>query len=281
MSARHIAFAVRTDGDERRRLKPGGDEDEALSEHRTRHVREAIAVADAPDLLAGQRLVGRRPIRADRHELIAIADGDDERRRIRLIGRPAPRGLPSRLAGGRVQGDDVRVAAVAVAIDDQQIAIERRRSAVAMLRLVPQVRRPQNVAGRAQRRRAVGAEVHVDAIAIDDRRRRCAAVLRIDVSGIVETKDLDVDELAAGRDVEGQRAQRCRDAAAPLLGLDDRRQPDAAAGDRGRRPSEAGNGGLPDDVLGFTPLERQTALGGMALTRRAAELRPVLRLCQG
>src|SRR6185436_19355440 len=96
MTARHVASTVGTHGDERRSLKPGRDVHETLSEHRTRNVGEAIAVADAPDLLAGQRLVCRGTIGPDRHELILLADGDDERRRVRLIGRTAPRGLPAR-----------------------------------------------------------------------------------------------------------------------------------------------------------------------------------------
>ncbi len=197
-----------------------------------------------------------------------------------MIGRPAARCLPSRLTGGGIERDHVRLTTVAVTIDDQQIPIERRRSAIAMLRFIAKVCRPQDLSGRADGGGPLRAEMHVNTIAIDNRCRRRATVFRVHVSGFVEMKDFDVDQLAPRRDVVGQRAQRCRDTAASLFRLDDSRQPYASVGDNRRGPSMAGNRRLPDDVGGFAPLERQTALGGMALTRRAAELRPVLRPCQ-
>src|SRR5688572_21047910 len=281
MRACDVALPVRTHRYERRCLETRGNEDESLPKNRARDVREAVAVADAPDLLAGQRFVCRGSIRADGHELILLANSDDERRGIGLVRWPAPRCLPSCLAGCRIERNNVCIAAVAIAVDDQQIAIERRRATVAMLRLISQMRRPENLARGAERSGAFGAEMHVDAVAIDDRRWRRPAVLRVDVSGLVEMKDLDVDDLTPGRDVERQRAQRCRHAAAPFFRLDDSREPDATVGDGRRRPSQTRNWRLPDDVLGFTPLERQTALGGMSLTGGAAELGPVLRLKQG
>ena len=79
-------------------------------------------------------------------------------------------------------------------------------------------------------------------------------------SGLAMWKHFDVDDFSAGDDVEGQRAQRRQEASAPFLCLDDGRQPHTVAGAHGRRPPQAGNGGLPENVLGFTPLERQTAL---------------------
>src|SRR6185503_13745611 len=120
---------------------------------------------------------------------------------------PPPSCLPSRLAARGIECNHVCVAAVAVAVDDQQVPIEGRRSTVAMLRLIPKVRRPQDLARRAERRRAFSAKVHEYSIAIDDWRWRCPAVLRIDVSGIVEAEDFDVDDLAPGRDVKGESAQ--------------------------------------------------------------------------
>ena len=58
----------------------------------------------------------------------------------------AARRLPACLAGSGIERDDVGLTAIAIAVDDQQILIQRRRSAVAVLRLIPQVRRPQNLA---------------------------------------------------------------------------------------------------------------------------------------
>ena len=162
--------------EQRRLLKPGRDVDEAVPEHRTRHVGEAVGVAHAPDLLAGLRIVGGRAIRADADELVAVADPDHERRRIRLVPRLAPRRFPADFPGPLVERDDERLVA-AVAAEDQQIAVQHRRPAVAVLRLVRETRLPDDLAGGGQRGGAFGAEMHVDAVAVDDRasgRRGCS-----------------------------------------------------------------------------------------------------------
>ena len=103
---RHIAGPIGPDGDQRRLLKAGRDVDQPVAVDRPRHVREAVGVADAPDLLAGRRIVGGRAIRADAHDLIALADADHERRRVGLIARLAAIGLPPDLAGALVERDD-------------------------------------------------------------------------------------------------------------------------------------------------------------------------------
>ena len=121
------------------------------------------------------------------------------------------------------------------------------------------------VAGRRHRGRALGAEVHVDAIAVDDRRRRGVAVLRVR-----ERRSSAAGRLRrrapAGRSssVERQQAQRG-------LALHRRRrgQPHAPAGDDRRRPAAAGHRDLPRDVLRFAPLDRQPALRTTAPGRRA------------
>src|SRR5262249_1147168 len=57
----------------------------------------------------------------------------------------------------------------AVAVEDQQIARELGRSAVAMLRFVRELRLPDDVAGGRQRRRAVRTQMDVDTIALAHR----------------------------------------------------------------------------------------------------------------
>src|SRR5262249_47900258 len=54
-------------------------------------------------------------------------------------------------------------------------------------------------------------------------------------------------------------------------------QVDAALPDDRRRPAEAGNALLPDDILVGTPLRRQAALGDSPLPCWPTELGPVLR----
>src|SRR5688572_20931515 len=115
-------------------------------------------------------------MRADADQLIAIADTDDERRRIGLIvGLPAHR-LPSHRPGGFVERDDIRLV-VTVAVDDQKVSIECRRAAGAVLRLIPESGFPEKFALRRERGGAVGAEMHKDAVAFNDRGWRGVTVL--------------------------------------------------------------------------------------------------------
>src|SRR4029079_13140572 len=100
----------------------GRDVHEPVAVYRTRDVGEAVGIADAPDLFAGLRIVGARAVRADADHLVALADADDERRRVGLIWRIAPRRFPSHLAGVFVDRHDERLVA-AVAAQDQQIAV--------------------------------------------------------------------------------------------------------------------------------------------------------------
>src|SRR5262245_52318619 len=99
-----------------------------MAKHGPRHIREPVGVADTPDLLAGLGVVRRRAKGAHAQDLIASADFDHERRRIRLVSRLAPVGPPARLSRALVESDDVRGIA-AVAAEDQQIAIDNWRSA--------------------------------------------------------------------------------------------------------------------------------------------------------
>ena len=179
-------------------------------------------------------------------------------------------GLPSFRAGPLVERHhECRVAAVAV--EDQQVLVQRRRPAVAVLRFVREPLSPHDLAGGGERRGSVRAEVHVDPIAFDDRRRRGVGILRVEQVAAGEAEHLDVDDLTAAGRVEGERTQRGR------VAVDDRRgEPDPAVGDDRRRPAGAGHRRLPADVLRFTPFERQPGLARQALPGRTAELRPVL-----
>ena len=81
---------------------------------------------------------------------------------------------------------------------------------------------------------------------------------------------LDVDDLAAGGEVERQRAQRN----VPFAGR--RGDPDLAGADDRRRPAAAGHRGLPGHVAGFAPLDRHAGRGRVSLAAGPAELRPVV-----
>src|SRR6185503_12226918 len=68
----HVARAVRAYRKQRWLLETGRDVDESVPEHGTRHVREPIIVADAPDLLARAWIIGRGPECADADDLVPI-----------------------------------------------------------------------------------------------------------------------------------------------------------------------------------------------------------------
>ena len=97
VAARHVAGAVDPHREQRRLLETGRDVDQSVTEHRTRHVRETVVVADPPDLAARFRIVGGGPIGADADQLIAIADPNHQRRRVGLVRRLAARRLPAHL----------------------------------------------------------------------------------------------------------------------------------------------------------------------------------------
>src|SRR5712691_5669469 len=88
-----------------------------------------------------------------------------------------------------------------------------------------------------------------------------------------DPEDFGVHHLASGFTVEGEGAKRRR-----AFLLNGRRQPDTAANDHRRRPTETRNPDLPDHIARLAPLERQAALGRDSLTGRATKFRPVLGL---
>ena len=120
-----------------------------------------------------------------------------------------------------------------------------------------------------------GAEVHEDAIALDDRRRRCPAVLRVDLARGTDREHHHVHQLAPAGLVVSEQTQR--DVVLPRIVLGGRRQPHAAVGHDRRRPAQPRHGHLPRDVAGFAPLEGQTRGVGFTLPARPAKLRPLRR----
>jgi len=74
MRARDVPATVGTDGNQRGFLKPRRDEHQSLTKHGPRNIGESLAVADAPDLVPGERFVRDGPERANRHELVFVAD---------------------------------------------------------------------------------------------------------------------------------------------------------------------------------------------------------------
>ena len=134
------------------------------------------------------------------------------------------RRLPARLAGALVERDDESLAST-VAVDDQQIAVKDRRATGAVLRLITELLLPQHLTPRRQSRCAFRAEMHVDAVALDDWRRRRAIVLRVERAARPDVKDFDVHDFSSSRHVIRQQPQGHASI------LDRRRQPDAASRD--------------------------------------------------
>src|SRR5204862_7038314 len=109
-------------------------------------------------------------------QLTAVADPYNELRLIGLIVPFPPHRLPSHLPGGFVEPDDISLV-VTVAVDDQKVPIEHRRAAVAVHRLIREFGFPKKFTLRGERGGAVSAEMHKDAVAFNDRRRRSVTVL--------------------------------------------------------------------------------------------------------
>ena len=127
--------------------------------------------------------------------------------------------------------------------------MDDRRAAGAVLRLVVEARLPEDLAGRRQRRRAIRAEVHVDAIAVDDRRRRRPAVLRVDVAAIGGTLNTSTltTSLPVATSNASARSEMPRCSTAVVI----QTLPSATTGEDQPRP---GHRRLPRDVLALAPL---------------------------
>jgi hypothetical protein len=66
---------------------------------------------------------------------------------------------------------------------------------------------PDDLPGRGYGRGTFRPEVHVDAIAFDDRRRRRVAVLRIQQRRVAQAKDLDIHRRLPGGSVERHQSK--------------------------------------------------------------------------
>ena len=225
MRSGHIARAVRTYRQQRRLLEPRGDVHKAVAVHRTRHVGEPLGIAHAPDFFSRLRIVRGSAICADADDFVAIANPNHKRCRIGLIPWLPPRRLPPDLPGARIERRHERFVA-AIAADNQQVVVQRRRTAVAVLRFVRKLRLPDNFTRRCQRRRAVGAKMDVHASAVDDGGRRRETIFGIREPGISEAEHFGVHDEVPCFDVKCNSAQRCGAAL-----RDSSRQPHTSARD--------------------------------------------------
>src|SRR4029453_7447393 len=119
-----------------------------------------------------------------------------------------------------------------------------------MLRVIGESDLPDDLSVIRYSGRAIGAEMDVDTFALDDRRGRSEAVLRI-LQKARRREHLNVDDLSTGLHVVAENAKGC-----PALTLDRRRQPDPVTGNNRGRPAAPCDRCLPENVLRFTPLQR-------------------------
>ena len=273
--------------------------------------RDGVHAAEAPQLLTIQ-VVRAHQVAARRHQLgAALVLPDEGRRPVRPLVTVVP---PALHPGRGVERHHERLLVVVVD-DEQRPVVQYRRGR----RPPPQarVRRleaplPDEGPVHVEGVDAHVAEVGVDPLAVGHRRRRGVGVLQVAVevgpAGVHLRRPEDVAALEVDRlhqpVVHGHRAlhqvARLRVAEPPagghrlrrtvgevepharllLLALaDDGGQEDAVAPDDRRRPAEAGDRRLPDDVLRRAPRDRQPRI---VLDRRqgvgAPEGGPVLGL---
>src|SRR5688572_21228300 len=103
------------------------------------------------------------------------------------------------------------------------------------------------------------------------------AVLEIDAARAIDAEHLDVNDLLAGRDIEGERPERDARRPRSVTNLCSRGQPHAAVRDDRRRPSQPSYLRLPCDIPGLAPLDRHIAIRGMPLPARPTEFGPLAR----
>src|SRR5262249_27818095 len=261
-----------------RRVEARADEHQAVTVDRPRDHRVAL-VAHLPDLFPRGRVVGDDGVRAGTYHLLLPLDVDQERRaEAELLDGVAGLavGPPDLPAGGGVEGDDELLVA-AVAAEDQLVVGQDRRAAVAVDRLgIPLVVLPHHLAAQVQARRPHVAEVDVEPLTADQRRRAGVAVFLMDARRFlgVFPEQLLLPEQPAVLDAQGEGGQRqVRDVGDGNGGGQEHLTID---NDR-RRPAGAGHFLLPNNVFGLAPFERQGAILDQALPRGAPELRPTRR----
>src|ERR1039457_3516905 len=85
MSACHISFAIRTHCQHQRFEESRTDENQTVTEDRTRHIGESLAVAHRPDLFAGSRIIRCSPVRTGTDHLCASSSLNHQRRCVSLV----------------------------------------------------------------------------------------------------------------------------------------------------------------------------------------------------
>ena len=242
---RDVAAAAGPDRD-RRALTAGRADHEAFGDDggRNHFDREP---RDRPQLFAGVRVVAVHLAHAAHHQLVVVADADDDRRApARHLGAI---GLPQLLAAVLVVGGDERLRGFGtpvVLVDEDAILVENGRpgAAVVVVQLADR-RLPHELAAEVEGGEAVSAKGAEHQLAIGDCRRRRAAVLRIHVLDPIGRHER-FPELLARRPAE--REHRQLRAILPLGGQEDAVPPD----DGGRMPA-ARHRALPLHTLGWGP----------------------------
>ena len=120
----------------------------------------------------------------------------------------------------------------------------------------------------------MAAEVDKHPLPIDHRRRRGVAVLGVDASRLGRGEDLDRLLCSPAAGIEPQHPQRAAI-------VDAGRQPDLPSGDGRGGPPQPGDVGLPDDMLGGAPGQREAQLVGVPLLPGATKLSPIPRPGEG
>src|SRR5207247_561136 len=143
--------------------------------------------------------------RAGADDLIARGKVNDKWGRIGLIS--LAQFLPFDFASQLVESHDV-LHIQAIAANDQKIVVEHWRTARTMLPvIVLEPSLPDDFTGLSDAGGSVGAEVQIDAITFEHRRRRREAVFRTHRSEVLEAKHLDVLSDRAAVSVYTNRAQ--------------------------------------------------------------------------
>src|SRR5262245_51373257 len=111
----------------------------------------------------------------------------------------------------------------------------------------------------------------IHTIVFDNRSWRCQAVFWIQKNGVAEPEYFGVDDFAPNLDVICDQTQ-----GRGISFANGSREPDTAACNYRRGPSQTRNRSLPLHIARFAPLERQATLARVTLSCRAAKLWPVL-----
>ncbi len=94
-----------------------------------------------------------------------------------------------------------------VARNDQQIIMQNRRGPGTVVVIVGQTPLPKDIAFRRNTGRAMGAEVNVDTISIDNRRGSGVGVFRMNAAKVAQAEHLDIPPQATRGSIEPQQAQ--------------------------------------------------------------------------